>query len=128
MRANSMRRTSIKKNSRKKFYLSKRKSLKKTFRKKQIRKRKSIKKGGARKKRSTKQKGGSQTSQAIQTTQAQAQQSSCDSSTKTTTIDNNKNVFLDSFSITNTTPNNTPPPTCNFVGENSSGTMAHSCV
>jgi len=115
MRAYSKRRT-YKGNIRKKLNLSKRKSLKKSLRKKQIRKRKSIKRGGSRKLKSkrSKQRGGYQTSQVA-----------CSNST----VDGNKNLFESSFYIEgNTNNNNTAPPTCSYVGVNSSGTTAYSCV
>ena len=118
MRAYSKRSTSLKRNIRKKFNLSKRKSLKKSLRKKQIRKRKSIKRGGSRKLKSkrSKQLGGYQTAQVA-----------CSNSNST--VDGNKNLFESSFSIeSNTNNNNTAPPTCSFVGVNSSGTTAYSCL
>ena len=117
MRANSKRRTSLKRKIQKKLNLSKRKSLRKTLRK-QIKKRQSIKRGGRRKLKSkrSKQRGGYQTSQVV-----------CSNSNSAT--DSNKNIFESSFStegITNN--NNTSPPTCSFVGVNSSGKTAYVCV
>ena len=117
MGAYSRKRTSIRKNIRKRNAMSKRKSLKKTQRKKQIRRKTSIKRGGARKlkskKRSSRQHGGYQTAQVA-----------CANSN----VNTNKSLFESSFSIDTTSANNTAPPTCNLIGVNDSGTSAYSCA
>lgn len=117
MGAYSRRKTSLRRNIRKKNNMTNRKSLKKTFRKK----RKSIKKGGFRKSKTKSKSKRSRQRGGYQTTQVGCANSNVN-------VNSNKNLFEMSFSIDRNNANNTAPPTCNFVGINSSGTSAYSCV